>query len=111
MLEMLWNVFPGNLRGKLYDFVEKFGSFILNNIKLGRDTSSHVDAPLRKILKHQTEVDNNPRWLVTVSVLYDNFYWNRAVFFLAAGGMEELTVHIISSLCRMNLYFVWTIKL
>ena len=33
--------------------------FILEKLKLGRD--SHVDEPLRNILKHQIEVDNNPR--------------------------------------------------
>ena len=32
--------------------------FKLKKLKLGRD--SHVDGALRKILKHQTEVDNSP---------------------------------------------------
>ena len=38
------NLYPGNLRGELYDFVETFGVL-------------HVDGPLRKILKYQIEVE------------------------------------------------------
>ena len=60
---------------ELCDFVEKFGGFSLKKLKVGRDSpKTHVEGPLRKILKHQTEVDNNPWWLVPVSLLYDNFY-------------------------------------
>ena len=44
-------------------------------LKLGWDP--HVDGSLRKILKHQTEVDNNPWWLAPVSFQYDNLYWNK----------------------------------
>ena len=36
MLEMLWNLFPGNLRGEPDGFVEKFGGFILKKLKLGK---------------------------------------------------------------------------
>ena len=36
----------------------------------------HVDEPLRPILRHQIEVDNNPCWLVQVSFLYGSLYWN-----------------------------------
>ena len=43
--------FPGNLRGELYDFVEKFGGFTLNKLRLSRDTPPHVDGPLRKTFK------------------------------------------------------------
>ena len=72
-------MFPGNLRGELDDFFEKFGGLLLRKLKLGRDPPPfpHVDAPLRKILKDQTEVDNNPWWLVPVSYLHDNLCWNK----------------------------------
>ena len=43
--------------------------FTLKKLKLG------VDGPLREILKHQIEVDNNQGW--PVSFLYDNLYWNK----------------------------------
>ena len=72
---MLWNLYPGNLSGELCDFVVKYGGWHWKKLKLSRDP--HVDAPLRKILKYQTEVDNNPWWLVPVSFLYDNLYWNK----------------------------------
>ena len=65
MLEMSReNLFPGNLRGELYDSVEKFGGVTLKKLKLGRDTPPHVDATQRKILKHQTKVYN----------IHDNWY-------------------------------------
>ena len=48
--------------GELYDFVEKFGGLHWKKLKLGRDP--HVYANLRKILKHQIEVENNSWWLV-----------------------------------------------
>ena len=47
-------MFPGNLRGELYDSVEEFG-VTLKKLKLGKDP--HVDATQRKILKHQTYMD------------------------------------------------------
>ena len=47
--------------------------FILKKLKLGTNPP-HVDGPLRKILKHQIKVDNNPSGLVLVSFTYDNFY-------------------------------------
>ena len=74
MLEM-WKLFPGCLSGVLYDFVEKFGGLHWKNKSWV--VTSHVDGPLRKILKHQTEVDNNPWWLVPVSFMYDNLHWNK----------------------------------
>ena len=36
----------------------KIWGLTLEKLNLGRDP--HTDAPLRKILKHQTEVDNDP---------------------------------------------------
>ena len=60
-------MFPGNLRGELYDSVEKFAGLHWKKLKLERDP--HVDAPQRKTLKHQIEVDTNPGWLVPVSFL------------------------------------------
>ena len=50
-------------------------------IKNGKDAlksvyplSLAVNGPLRKILKHKIEVNNNPWWLAPVSFLYDNLY-------------------------------------
>ena len=68
-------MFSGNLRGELNDFVEAFGELTIKKFKLGRDP--HVDAPLRQILKHQTEVDDYPWWLLRVSFLCDNLYLNK----------------------------------
>ena len=47
-------------------FLSQILGFILKKLKLGR-APPHVDGPLRKNLKHQIEVDNNPGWLVPVS--------------------------------------------
>ena len=60
---------------ELYDFVKKLKGLI-EKIKVRLETP-HVDGPLRKILKHQTEIDNNPWWLVPVSFLYDNLHGNK----------------------------------
>ena len=49
--------------------------FKKNIFPLGRDP--HVDGPVKKFLKHQIKVDNNPWWMVPVSFLYDNLYWNK----------------------------------
>ena len=85
---------PGNLGGELYDFIFKFGGLNWKKLKtLCRQASKenlkvyieilklvwnpHVDEPLRKILKHQIQVDNKTWWLVPVSFLYDNLYWNK----------------------------------
>ena len=45
-------------RERKRESLKNLGVYIEKKLKLGRD--HHVDAPLRKILKHQTEVDNNP---------------------------------------------------
>ena len=45
----------------------------------------YVEGPLRKILKHQIELDYTPWGLVQASFLYNNLYWNNewcTVFFL-----------------------------
>ena len=55
---------------RLYDFVEKHGGFHWKNSN--EVETPQVDGLLRKILKHQIEVDSNPWWLVPVSFLYDN---------------------------------------
>ena len=57
----------------------------LKNLELGRDPPPHVDGPLRKFLKHLTEVNNNPGHLVPVPFLNYNLYLNKqgcSVFFL-----------------------------
>ena len=41
--------------------LSNLGFYIKKKIKLGKDL--HVNGPLRKILRHQTEEDNNPYWL------------------------------------------------
>ena len=65
-------MFPSNLIAEFYDFVEKFGDLYWKKLK-----TPHVDGPLRKILKHPTEVDTNPWWWVPVSFLYDNLHYNK----------------------------------
>ena len=58
---------PDNLLGELCNFVEKFGKFTLKKLTLGRDPP--LDGPLRKILKPQIDVVDNPWWFVQVSFL------------------------------------------
>ena len=61
----------------------KIWGITLKKLKFDRDTPPpHVDAPLRKILMHKIESDNNPWWLVPVSFLYDNLYWNKKECFI-----------------------------
>ena len=74
MLEMSWKFVSRQTERWIYDSVEKFGGLHWKKLKLGRDTPPHVDGSLKKILKHQTKVDNNAWWMVPVSFLYDNFY-------------------------------------
>ena len=54
--------FPGNLRGEHYDFVKKKLGVYVEKLKLGCDPPlpPHVGRSLRKILRDQIEVDNNP---------------------------------------------------
>ena len=73
---MLWKFVSRQFERCTLRFVEKFGSLHWKKSKLGRDT--HVDAPLRKILKHPTEVDTNPWWVVSVSFLPNSLYWNKS---------------------------------
>ena len=56
------------MRGEFYDFVETFEGLHWKKLKLGEIT--HVHGSLRKILKHQAGVDNNPWAFVPVSFLY-----------------------------------------
>ena len=79
MLEVLWKFVSRQFERWILQFHWKIWGFTLKKLKLGRDP--HVDAPLRKKLKHQTEVDNNPWWLVPISFLYDNLYWKNKYFF------------------------------
>ena len=68
-------MFPGNLRGEYQDFIEKFGGLPWKNESLVE--TPYIDGSPSKISKYQTEVDTNPCWLVLVSFLYDNLYWNK----------------------------------
>ena len=83
MLEM-WKFISGQFERWTLRFCWKIWGFTFKKLKLGRD-HPYVDGPLRKILKHNIKVDNNPWWLVPVSFLYDNLHWNKKgcfVFYL-----------------------------
>ena len=81
MLEMLWKFVFRQFVKSTFRFRWKIWEFILLKLNLGWDP--HVDAIQRRILKHQTEVDNNSRWLVPVSFLtfaLDYWYLNLMVY-------------------------------
>ena len=46
----------------------------IEKIKIWLSPLPHVDGPLKIFLTHQTDVDNNPCWLVQISFLYDNCF-------------------------------------
>ena len=69
---MLWKILSRQFERQTLQFCCQIPGFTLKKLKLGTDP--HVDRPLRKILKHQIEADNNPWWLVQVSFLHDNLY-------------------------------------
>ena len=49
--------------------------YFLLDFLLDRDPPTHhVDAPPKCFFKHETGVDNNLWWLVSVSFTYDNLY-------------------------------------
>ena len=75
LLEMLWKFVSRQFQMWTLRLRRKIWGFAMKKLKLGKDP--YVDGPLRKILKHQTEVDNNPWWLVPVSFLYGNLFWNK----------------------------------
>ena len=55
-------MYPGNLSGELYEFVVKFkgGGSILKIINVRQRPFPRKNGPLRKNLKNEVEVDNNP---------------------------------------------------
>ena len=78
MIEMLWKFVSEQFERWTLRFRRKIWGFIMKKIKVRlRPPSPHVVGPLRKILKHQIKVDINPWWLVPVSIIYDNLYWNK----------------------------------
>ena len=73
MLEMLWKFVSKQFMRWTLRFSWKIWGFTLKKLKLGWD--------LGKKLKHEIKVDNNQWWLIPVSILYDNLYWNKLSFY------------------------------
>ena len=80
MLEMLWKFVSRQFEMNFTISLKNLGVHV-EKYKV-RLRSPHADGPLRKILKHEIEV-YNPWWLVSVSFLYDNLYWNKQGFFFS----------------------------
>ena len=76
---MSWKFVSRQFERWTFRFRWKIWGFTLKKIKVRyRPPCRHT---LRKILKHQTEVDNNSWWLVPISFLYDDLHWNKQFFF------------------------------
>ena len=88
MLETMWKFVSRQSESWTLRLRWKNWGFTLKKLKLGRDPQ--VDEPLRKILKHQTEVDNNPWWLLPISIICIKIH--RSVFFFFCFFWERETV-------------------
>ena len=71
---MSWKFVSRQFEKRILRFRWNISGFTLKKSKLG--WNSHVDGLVRKILKHEIKVNNNPWWLAPASFLYDNLYWN-----------------------------------
>ena len=76
MLEMLWKCVSKQFDRWTLRLCSKIWGLILKKIKVVE--TPHVDALLRKNLKHQTDVDNKMVMIGPVSFnVYDSLYWNK----------------------------------
>ena len=102
MLE-IWKFVSRQFERWTLRFLWKIWRFTLEKLKLGR--YSHVDTLLRKILKHQTEVNNNLWWLIQVSFLCVHNYFSIILYLKSTIYFQRFFHNAwvwISSVCTEN---------